>query len=117
MQTCPKSHTQLAEEYAGNAYGHVPGSDYHDVYVLVSTRSKNKFRVHVCESWGSAQGYLRGACIDEEHDRREVIGRGDSIARAIEDARDRATHAGIETEYLEQALSLAEDAAEEEILA
>lgn len=107
---CPKSHTELASESAGKAYGHVPGQQYHDVDVVVSTRS-DKFRVHICESWGSAQGY------DEEHGRREAIGRGDSIREAIEDARERAARAGIETEYLEQALSLAEDAAEEKSLA
>ena len=106
---CPKSHTELASESTGRAYGHVPGHQYHDVDVVVSTRS-DKFRVHVCESWGSAQGY------DEEHGRREAIGRGDSIRDAIDNARDRAASAGIETEYLEQSLSKAEDAAEEQLL-
>jgi hypothetical protein len=59
----------------------------------------------VVESWGSAQGY------DEEHGRREVIGRGTIVETATEDARVRARDAGITYEYLEQALSLAEDEA------
>ena len=101
---CPKSHNELAKESAGVAYGHVPGHQYHDVDVVISERD-GKFRCHVVESWGSAQGY------DEEHGRREAIGRGDSISQAVEDARSRAKDAGIECEYLEQALSKAEDAA------
>ena len=102
----PKSHVELASESAGEAYGHIPGHQYHDVDVVVSERG-DKFRAHVCESWGSAQGY------DEEHGRREAIGRGESIRAGIADARSRARDAGITCEYLEQALSLAEDAAEE----
>lgn len=103
---CPKSHAELASESAGLAYGHVPGHQYHDVDVVVSSRGE-KYRCHVCESWGSAQGY------DEEHGRREVIGRGDSIRSAVGDARSRARDAGIVCEYMEQAMSLAEDTAEE----
>lgn len=103
---CPKSHNELASEYAGTAYGHVPGHQYSDVDVVVSERN-GKYRCHVVQSWGSAQGY------DEEHGRREAIGRGDSIRAACDDARQRAHAAGITCEYLEQALSKAEDAAEE----
>lgn len=102
--TCPASHTQLASSSAGKPYGHVPGHQYHDVDVVVS-HCGDDHRVHVVESWGSAQGY------DEEHGRREAIGRGGTIREAISDARDRAKSAGIESEYLEQALSLAEDEA------
>lgn len=105
---CPKSHVELSNESAGKPYGHVPGHQYHDVDVVVS-RKGDKFRCHVVESWGSAQGY------DEEHGRREVIGRGDSIGECVADARDRAGSAGIVCEYLETALSLAEDAAEENV--
>lgn len=103
---CPKSHKELASESVGVAYGHVPGHQYHDVDVVISRKGDN-FRCHVCESWGSAQGY------DEEHGRREAIGRGASIRSAVNDARVRAGAAGITCEYLEQALSKAEDAAEE----
>lgn len=103
---CPTSHEELAQQSAGAAYGHVPGHQYHDVDVVISRRG-DKFRCHVCESWGSAQGY------DEEHGRREAIGRGESIRAAAQDARDRARGAGITCEYLEQALSLVEDAAED----
>lgn len=103
---CPTSHDELASRSAGKAYGHIPGNLYHDVDVVVS-RKATKFRVHVCESWGSCRGH------DEEHGRKEAIGRGESIAEAIRDARQRAKDAGIETEYLESALSLAEDEAEE----
>jgi hypothetical protein len=102
----PDTHEQLAYESAGVAYGHVPGHNYHDVDVAVS-RKGDKFRVHVVESWGSAQGY------DEEHGRREAIGRGESIYSAIANARSRAKDCGITCEYLEQALCKAEDTAEE----
>lgn len=104
----PKSHTELSSESAGKAYGHVPGHTYHDVDVVVSERG-GMYRCHVVESWGSAQGY------DEEHGRREAIGRGDSINGAIRDARQRSRAAGIECEYLEQALSRAEDVAIEAV--
>jgi len=63
----------------------------------------------VCQSWGICQSY------DEEHGRREVIGRGSSIVAACYNARERAEAAGIGREYLMQALSQAEDAAEEAI--
>ena len=103
---CPKSHEQLSSDSAGIAYGHVPGHQYHDVDVVVS-RSGGKIRVHVCESWGSAQGY------DEEHGRREAIGRGETVAVACANARQRARDAGITCEYMEQAMSKAEDAAQD----
>lgn len=105
---CPKSHEELATESAFKPYGHVPGHQYHDCDVVVSNKG-DKFRVHVVESWGSCQGW------DEEHGRREAIGRGDSIREAIADARTRAKDSGIECEYLEQALSKAEDSAEEKL--
>ncbi len=112
---CPTSHEELSTASEGKAYGHVPGHNYRDVDVVVSKRG-DKYRVHVCESWGSAQGY------DEEHGRREAIGRGGSVEEAVSDARRRAGDAGItyhkarlesDCEYLEQALSKAEDAAME----
>jgi hypothetical protein len=104
--TFPKSHSELAFASSGNANGHVPGHCFRDVDVSISTRS-GRFRVHVCENWGSCQGH------DEEHGRRETITRGDTIAATIADARSSATRAGITTELLEQALNLAGDAAEE----
>jgi len=39
----------------------------------------DRYRVHVCQSWGICQSY------DEEHGRREVIGRGSSIVAACYD--------------------------------
>ena len=104
---CPKSHTELASESAGKEFGHVPGHTYHDVDVVISERG-GKFRCHVVESWGSAQGY------DEEHGRREVIGRGDSIREAVREAADRGGKAGMAW-YLIEAMSKAEDAAMETI--
>lgn len=103
---CPKTHDQLAETCAGNEYGHVPGHQYHDVEVLIS-RHGDVYRCHVVETWGSAQGY------DEEHGRREVIGRGESITRATNQAREDATKAGMDAGYLAQAMSQAIDEAEE----
>jgi hypothetical protein len=105
---CPKSHEELADRSAGNEYGHVPGHQYHDVDVVISTRG-GKYRVQVVESWGSCQGY------NEEHGRREVIGRGDTIREAVADARDAAQQADISISYLTQALSRAEDDAEEKL--
>ena len=107
---CPTSHEELASESVGVPYGHVPGHQYHDVDVVISVRNKvagGGYRVHIVESWGSAQGF------DEEHGRREVIGRGGSIRAAIVDTRERVVRATITVEFFEQALSLAEDAAEE----
>ena len=103
---CPKSHGELANVKVGKEYGHVPGHQYHDVAVVVSTRN-GKFRCHVCESWGSSQGY------DEEHGRSEVIGRGDSISQACAESKSRAIAAGIQPNFLVQAISQAEDSAEE----
>lgn len=105
---CPKSHTELASTSTGKPYGHVPGHCYCDVDVVISHKpGTGSFRVHVVESWGSCQGY------DEEHGRSEVIGRGESIRRAVADARERAKAADIKMEYAEQSLSKAEDEAEE----
>lgn len=101
---CPKNHKELASESVGFPYGHVPGHVYNDVDVVISERN-GSIRCHVVQSWGSAQG------IDEEHGRLQAIGRGDTVREAVDDARQRSSLAGIETEYLEQALSLAEDAA------
>jgi hypothetical protein len=103
---CPKSHVRLAGHWAGDEYGHVPGHQYHDVDVVISTRG-GKYRCHVVESWGSAQGY------DEEHGRREVVGRGDSIRAAVSEARAGADRAGIDAGLASQALLVAADGAEE----
>jgi len=102
----PKSHTELASTSVGIPYGHVPGHHYHDVNVVISKRG-GKYRVHVCESWGSAQGY------DEEHGRIEVIGRGEDIDDAASGAKAMAKEARIQPDYLSQALSQAVDEAHE----
>lgn len=102
---CPETHEELANVSVGKEYGHVPGHQYHDVDVVIS-RKDDRYRVHVVESWGSAQGY------DEEHGRVEVVGRGDSLQEAIREARQQANDAGIAekgAEYLARALSAAED--------
>jgi hypothetical protein len=95
---CPKSHEELASVSVGKPYGHTPGHKYHDVDALVSSKG-DKFRCHVVESWGSAQGY------DEEHGRREVTGRGGSVVEAIAVAERFAKAAGIDDGYLASALS------------
>jgi hypothetical protein len=106
----PKTHTELASASAGKAYGHVPGHQYHDVDVVISRSTKETaidalFRCHIVESWGSAQGY------DEEHGRREVVGRDRTIEGAASSACDYAKAAGMSDECLHQALSQAIDAA------
>lgn len=103
----PKTHVELASKSAGVKFGHVPGHKYHDVDVVVSHAKNGAIRVHVVESWGSAQGY------DEEHGRREVVGRGETVKAACREAQQRAESAGINAEFLSQALSMAEDEAEE----
>lgn len=102
----PKSHEVLGTATAGNAYGHVPGHQYHDVDVIVSRRG-DLYRCEAVETWGSSQGY------DEEHDRRSVVGHGDSIAAACAAAGSRGCAAGLDQRYLTQALSSAEDEAME----
>lgn len=102
----PKSHVLLGESASGKEFGHVAGHQYHDVDAVISRRN-GRYRCHIVETWGSAQGY------DEEHGRREAIGRGDSIAQAARGALLHAQAAGIESPYLPQALGAAKDAAEE----
>jgi hypothetical protein len=110
----PKTHTQLASVNVGVPYGHVPGHQYRDVDVVISTPTRSRqgdslYRCHIVESWGSAQGR------DEEHGRREVIGRGPSIQAACSNALCAAKQAGITEGYLAEAVSQALDAAEEAI--
>lgn len=112
---CPRGHKELGSGSAGTEYGHVPGHQYHDVDVVIScivtfddADTSQGTRCHVCESWGSAQG------CDEEHGRREVVAHGGTISEVVLDARQRAVRRGIEglaLEYLEEALSKAEDEA------
>ena len=113
---CPKGHKELGSGSAGSEYGHVPGHQYHDVDVVISciayadvnADTSQGTRCHVCESWGSAQG------CDEENGRREVVSHGSTISEVVLDARQRAVRRGIEglaSEYLEEALSKAEDEA------
>lgn len=93
---------------AGKAYGHVPGHQYHDVDVTIRRTRNGNWTVEILETWGSAQGY------DEEHGRKRVIGRDDSLAGAVRDARQRAKSAGIGPDYIEEAISAAEDEAAQE---
>ena len=106
MATTSKKLVKIASACEGKIYGHVPGHQYHDVYVTIFRRAGG-YRCCVAETWGSCQGY------DEEHGRREVSGRGESIHGAVEDARRLAENAGIDEEYLTTALSSAEDEAED----
>ena len=99
---------------AGKAYGHVPGHQYHDVDVTITRncgRRKGNWTVEVLEVWGSCQGY------DEEHGRKKVIGRGDEMASAVVNARQRASAAGIGPDYVEEAISEAEQDATEALTA
>jgi len=105
---CPKSHADLASVSVGSPYGHVPGHQYGDADCLISRARNGTFRCHLVWSYGSAQGY------DEEHGRTEVIGRGDSIHEAVVDCRHRVKETDLaDNQYVPQALSQAEDEAEE----
>ena len=92
----------------GNEYGHVPGHQYRDVDVTIVRTRKGNWTVEILETWGSAQGY------DEEHGRKKVIGRGNSLDGAVRDARTKAHEADIDREYMTQSLSCAEAEAAEE---
>ncbi len=103
----PKTHRELASTSVGTEYGHVPGHQYHDVDVVISQSRDNRFRCHIVDSWGSAQGY------DEEHGRIEATGRGESITEAAREAKAIGTEAGMDARYLAQAVSKAVDEATE----
>lgn len=105
---CPKSHRELARASAGKEYGHVPGHRYHDVDAIV-TRRGDKFRCQLVETWGSAQGY------DEEHGRREVATRSGCYLAAMREAQDRAAAAGMDSDYVSQALATLADEADDAI--
>jgi len=94
---------------AGKEYGHVPGHTYHDVDVTITRTRRGNWNVEILETWGSAQGY------DEEHGRKKVIGRSEDLSEAIRDARTRAKNAGIGPDYIEEAISEAEQEAHEEL--
>jgi hypothetical protein len=96
----------IAEGCSGRQYGHVPGHQYHDVEVGVGSKG-SQYRAVVLETWGSAQGY------DEEHGRRKVAARGTDPRDCLAECVARAHAAGIEGEYLPQALSECEDALED----
>ena len=111
---CPDGEKEIGCGSVGNVDGHVPGHQYHDVDVVISCittpegRLSAPYRCHVCESWGSAQGF------DEEAGRNEVVVRASNVSAVVGDARDRGIAAGIEgvaLKYLTQALSEAEDTA------
>lgn len=65
---CPKTHRELASTSVGTEHGHVAGHNYNDVDVVISQSLDGRFRCHIVESWGSAQGY------DIENGRREARG-------------------------------------------
>ena len=92
----------------GRKYGHFPGNDYHDVKVTVTRSAKGRWRVSVLETWGSCQGH------DEEHGRKEAYASGDSLEGVGEKANVAARQAGINEQYLVQALSKAIAVADEE---
>lgn len=103
---CPTSHEILASlTLFSKDFGHAQGKNYHDFDVMLSTRNKreNRYRVMVVEHWGTTLGH------DQEAGRRTVIGHGDSLRAAINDAKALAVEANISLEHLTQALSKAED--------
>jgi len=103
----PRGHTELAFAYAGTPYGHVPGHHYHDVDVSISRRG-NAYRVHVCETWGDAQGY------DREAGRLEAFGYGTSVEQAVDCAERKGITIGIDCQLAARALALAADKAIQE---
>ena len=96
------------EATAGKPYGHVPGHYYHDVDVSIQRKANGRWFVAVLETWGNCQGH------DEEHGRCHICGRGNSLDDAQAQAERLAQTAGINQEYLAQALSQAACEAEEQ---
>src|SRR5262245_32532927 len=86
-----------------------PGSPYHTVTVRVRRRSSGRLSVQVYEEWGSNQGY------HETHGSNEVYGRADDLDEALADAERQAQEAGVNRQYLAQALSKAANEAEDQL--
>ena len=91
-----------------HGYGHTPGQSYNDVNVRIRQRRKG-WSVNVWQVWGSCQG------DDEEHGRISIVGFGDELSEAMEDAEARAREADIDIKLLTQAVSQARNKAEEAI--
>lgn len=100
--------TKIADASKGTEFGHVPGHQYHDVDVTIS-KSGEKLRVEVLETWGSAEGY------DEEHGRNRVVAIDEDLDTAVRIANARAKEAGIREDYMIQALSSAHADAVDEL--
>jgi hypothetical protein len=100
---CPKAHKKLGTYSTGRG-----GKTFHYVHVMISQRGT--YRVHVVEHWGSGLEDM------EEHGRREIVGNGLTIASAVGQALTRAIAVGMSGEYTVQAVSMAEDMAQERAL-
>jgi hypothetical protein len=92
----------------GEPYGHIPGHQYQDVDVEVTRSRRGTWRIEVLETWGSCQGR------DEEHGRKRVIGRGETLSDAAADAEAKAEKAEMHKAYTIQAISQAVAEAEDE---
>jgi hypothetical protein len=104
---CPQGYLEMSSVSCGD--DHVAGHEYHDFDVGISLRvvtGDPTIRVHVVEHWGSCQ------VSDEEHGRKEITSRGNTIDEAIARARECCDRAEISGSLLEQALCLAADRAE-----
>ena len=84
---------------AGKPYGHAPEQYYHDVDVYVLRKDDGRWFVNVLETWGN---HCRGH--DEEHGRRQISGQGKSLEDALAQVERLAQAAGINREYLEEAV-------------
>lgn len=106
---CPESHEELASASSANDGGiYSDGCRYKAdivVEVVVSRRSL-EYRCHVISTATVPPEVGRGHV-------REVVGRGEDIGSAVEQAMDRAVMAEISKIYLVQAISRAEDLAYE----
>jgi len=100
--------TSIGTACNGVPYGHVAGHHFRDVLVEIS-RKGEMFRAAICEQSGSAQGY------DEVHSSQTVVARGDSIHKAVAEAKSLAIEADFDRAYLAASLSESQDEAEEAI--
>ena len=85
----------------GTAHGRGPGHNYHGIRVSITRKSSGRWTVDIMETWGTDSGF------DEEHCRKQAVGRDATFETAIERANRLAVAAGIDKSFLSKALNQA----------
>ena len=110
MQATLASHSVLAD-VKDKGHGSSPGDWYHHARCVLSRRGE-RYRCYLKCTQGSDQVYYSGGIYDE-YDSYEACGRGDSIGDAIAQCRAELSSDDQLTYAAKQALSVAQDEAEE----